>query len=149
VASIHLTQAEADALIAMPKHRVDDAEVEYPSLGGRVSVSLVSENRHENFLLDVSRGRIDLRKGMYQTRARQIVILVRLDFGGPTHRNPDNEDIPCPHLHVYREGYGDRWATPVPALVFLDPTDLWQTLVDFLRFCNVVEPPCFTRGLFP
>lgn len=146
--SIHLTQAEADALIAARKHRVDDNEVEYPGLGGKVCIPLLSEDKRENFLLDVSRGRIDLRKGTYQTRARQVVILLRLDFGGPTHRNPDDEEVPCPHLHVYREGYGDKWAIPAPAKAFSNLADLWQTLTDFLRYCNVVEPPRFTRGLF-
>lgn len=148
MADINLTQSEADALIAMPKVRVDETQVEYPGLGGKVSVPLVSENKRENFLLDVSRGRIELRKGTYQTRARQIIILVRLDFGGPTHRNPDDEEIPCPHLHIYREGYGDKWAVAVPADGFPNVADAWETLSDFLRYCNVTEPPRFTRGLF-
>jgi len=149
MATVDLTQAEADALLAMPKRRVNDDEVEYPALGGAVCVPLVSENRRENFLLDVRRGRIELRKGTYQTRARQIVILVRLDFGGSAHRNPDNEEIPSPHLHVYREGYGDKWAIPVPVSEFPNLGDLRQTLTDFFGYCNVVEPPCMAWGLFP
>jgi hypothetical protein len=149
VANTQLTQAEADALLRMPKHRVNDDEVEYPALGGRVCAPLASSDRREHFLLDVTRGRIDLRKGTYQTRARQVVILARLDFGGPSHRNPDSEEIPCPHLHVYREGFGDKWAIPVPGSVFPNLDDLWQTLLDFCRYCNVVNPPSFTRGLFP
>jgi len=148
MADFHLTQADADALISMPKRRVDDTQVEYPGLGGKVTVPLVSENKREHFLLDVSRGRIELKKGTYQTRARQVIILVRLDFGGPTHRNPDDEEIPCPHLHIYREGFGDKWAVPVPVAAFPNITDAWATLSDFLRYCNVVEQPRFNRGLF-
>lgn len=102
---INLTQPEADALIAMEKHRVDEQEYEYPGLGGSIVVPLVSPDKREGFLLDVSRGRIDLLKGTYQNRARQVVVLVRLDFGGPTHRNPDGVELPCPHLHIYREGF--------------------------------------------
>lgn len=116
--------------------------------GGKVTVPLVSPNKRENFLLDVARGRIELKKGTYQSRARQIIILVRLDFGGPSHRNPNDEEIPCPHLHVYREGFGDKWAVPVPPEAFPNITDAWMTLSDFLKFCNVTEPPRFTRGLF-
>lgn len=145
---INLTQAEADALIAMPKHRVDDSDVEYPGLGGKVTVQLTSENKREHFLLDVSRGRIELKKGTYQNRARQVIILVRLDFGGPTHRNPDDEEIQCPHLHIYREGYGDKWAVPVPTASFPNIVDAWATLSDFIRYCNITEPPRFSRGLF-
>jgi hypothetical protein len=144
---ISLTQVEADALIAMPKHRMDEHVVNYPAPGGKVGVPLVSENKRENFFLDVTRGRIELHKGTYQTRARQVVILVRLDFGGQTHRNPDHEVITSPHLHVYREGYGDKWAMPLPAGDFPNAEDPWQTLFDFLRYCNITQPPRFQREM--
>ena len=143
-----LTQAEADALIAMPKYRFDDQQWEYPGLGGSVSVLLIGENKRENFVLDVTRGRIDLSKGTYQNRARQTMILVRIDFGGAPHRNPDGEEIPSPHLHVYREGYGDKWAVPVPAEKFPNIEDRWETLHDFMGYCNITQPPIFLRGLF-
>ncbi len=148
MADLNLTQAEADALIAMAKHRVDNAEWDYPDLGGSISVPLVSANRREQFMLDLRRGRIDLGKGTYQNRGRQVVVLVRLDFGGAPHRNPDGEEIGSLHLHVYREGYGDRWAVVVPSDHFTDPSDVWRTLDDFMRYCNIVEPPVVRRGLF-
>lgn len=144
----NLTQSEADSLIAMAKTRLNDDEWDYPGMGGSISIPLTSLDKRENFSLDVSRGRIDLSKGKYQHRARQIVILVRLDFGGPPHRNPDGEEIVCPHLHIYREGHGDKWAVGIPAKSFSNPSDLWQTFEEFMRFCNIVEPPIFKRGLF-
>lgn len=76
------------------------------------------------------------------------MVLVRLDLGGAPHRNPDDEEIPAPHLHVYREGYGHKWAIPVPPDRFRSPDDVWVTLEDFLRFCNVTRPPQIERGLF-
>ncbi|MHB8881720.1 MAG: DUF6978 family protein [Thermodesulfovibrionales bacterium] len=145
---INLMQAEADALIAMEKHRLNDTRWDYPGLGGTVIIPLVSMNRRENFLLDVSRSRIDLLKGTYQNRARQTVILVRLDFGGQPHRNPDDTEIPSPHLHIYREGFGDKWAMTVPADSFANIAERWQALEDFMRFCNVTETPIIERGLF-
>jgi hypothetical protein len=75
-------------------------------------------------------------------------ILARLDFGGPPHRNPDGEEIPCPHLHLYREGYGDKWAVPIPVDRFPNVNDLWLTLQDFMDYCNVIEPPQIIRGVF-
>jgi len=147
MAEIYLTQSDADALIEMPKLRVDDQVWSYPDLGGNVSVPLVSENKRENFLLDVSRGRIDLLRNKYQNRARQTVVLVRLDLGGPPHRNPDGEEILCPHIHRYREGYGDKWATPVPP-IFSNLGDILQVLYEFMRFCNIVKAPRFQKGLF-
>jgi len=145
---INLTQSEAEALISMEKIRVDDQSWDYPSLGGRISIPIVSRNKRENFILDLSRGNIDLLKGTYQNRARQIVILVRFDFGGQPHRNPDGQEILSPHLHLYREGFGDKWAVPVPVSAFSNVSDLWQTLLEFMKYCNIVEPPRIERGLF-
>ena len=148
MADINLTQAEADVLITMEKHRFDDTRWDYPGLGGLISIPLVSTDKRETFLLDVSRGRIDLVKGTYQNRSRQVIVLVRLDFGGQPHRNPDGQEIPSPHLHIYREGYGDKWAVPVPANRFPNLSNLWQLLQDFMRFCNITVPPFINRGLF-
>lgn len=88
---------------------------------------LQSPDRREWFLLDPSRGCIDLRTVKMQNRGRQVVVLVRLDLGGAPHRNPDGEEVPVPHLHVYREGYGDKWAVPVSVNRFGNLADVWQT----------------------
>jgi len=148
MADINLTQAEADALIAMEKHRVNTDRHDFPLGGGALVVPLQSPDKREQFLLDISRSRIDLLKGTYQNRARQVVVLVRLDFGGAPHRNPDDTEVPSPHLHVYREGYGDKWAIPAPLDKFGNTADLWQTLKNFMRFCNITKPPHIERGLF-
>ena len=148
VSTLTLTQPEADALIALAKHRVDATAWDYPDLGGGVSVPLVSADGREQFLLDIRRGRIDLAKGTYQNRGRQAIVLVRLDFGGAPHQNPDGKDVESPHLHLYREGYGDKWAVPVPSESFGNMTDPWQALQDFMRYCNVVNPPVIRIGLF-
>lgn len=148
MAEINLTQDEADLLIAMKKYKVNDERWDYPGLGGSISIPLVSENKRENFILDIYRGRIDLVKGTYQNRSRQVVVLVRLDFGGQPHRNPDQQEVPSPHLHLYREGFGDKWAIPVPSDKFPNMRDLWQTVNDFMGYCNVVEQPNLSKGLF-
>lgn len=138
---INLPQEEADALIAMEKHRADDQQYAFPLVGGEVIIPLVSPNRRESFLLDVRRGRIDLFKGTYQNRARQVVLLVRLDFGGQPHRNPDDIEVASPHLHLYREGYGDKWAEPVPHEIFTNLTDFRQTLEEFMQYCHITQKP--------
>ena len=148
MAEMNLTQAEADALIAMEKHRVNQELSDFPADGQSVVLPLQSADRREQFLVDLSRGRIDLRKVKMQNRGRQVVVLVRLDLGGAPHRNPDGEEIPVPHLHVYREGYGDKWAVPVPADRFGSVSDVWQTLWDFMAYCNITQPPRIQRGLF-
>jgi hypothetical protein len=148
MAESDIPQAEADALLKLEKKRIDDTEHEFPILDGFLAIPLRSLDEREHFSLDIRRGRIALAKVTYQNRARQTIILARLDLGGPPHRNPNGEEIGCPHLHLYREGYGDKWAYPMPASQFEDPDDLWQTLQDFLAFCNVTVPPNIRKGLF-
>jgi len=148
MSEVNLTQIEANALIALPKVKKDGTLWQLPITGGSVSIPLVSFDRREEFLLDLSRGRIDLLKGKCQNRARQNAVLVRLDFGGQPHRNPDDEEIPCPHLHIYREGFGDKWAQAVSPAIFSNLADRWATLQDFIKFCNIVDPPVIEKGLF-
>ena len=145
-----ITQAEANRLLATPKHRVDAMVWGYPSLGGRIVIPLASTDKREKFWLDVTRNRIDMAKGSYQNRARKTVVLARLDFGARPHRNPDGQRVTSPHLHLYREGYGDRWAFEVPSDDFSTTTaDPWIMLKDFMDYCNVVNRPIIERGLEP
>lgn len=148
MATTDLLQSEADALIALAKIKVNDDYYDYPGTGGSLIVPLTSQDKREEFLLDIYRGRIDLLKGTYQNRARQVIVLVRIDFGGAPHRNPDGTEVPCPHLHLYREGFGDKWAEPLPINKFPNIGDLWQTLEDFMTFCNVIDRPSIVKGLF-
>ena len=76
-----------------------------------------------------------------------MLVLARLDFNSP-HRNPDHTEVGIPHLHLYQEGYGDKWAYDVPAGMLKNPLDAWQVLADFMAYCYIVEPPNITRGLF-
>lgn len=62
---IALTQAEADTLLAMEKHRVDDMVYDYPSLGGALRIPLQSSDKREAFILDITRSYINLSKGTY------------------------------------------------------------------------------------
>ena len=148
MADIDISQAEADGLIAMEKHSVDDKRWLFPEAGERLAIPLTSPDKRENFILDITRARIKLTKATYQNRARQAIILMRLDLDGPPHRNPDDQEIPCPHLHVYREGYGDKWAVPAPADRYPNVQDLFSTFDAFMRHCNITNPPVIDKGLF-
>ncbi|MCY4100756.1 MAG: hypothetical protein OXF46_07525 [Rhodobacteraceae bacterium] len=108
---------------------------------------MVSVDGNERFFLDIWRSKIALGKGTYQNRGRKTLILARLDFGSAPHRNPDGEEIDTPHMHLYREGFGDKWAFPVPSDKFSNLSDPKITLEDFMRFCNIIEFPINT-GLF-
>jgi hypothetical protein len=148
VADIEITQAEADALIEMEKRFVDDKDWIFPVAGGRIALALTSLDSRESFMLDVTRAQIKLTKATYQNRARQAIVLMRLDLDGPSHRNPDGIEIPCPHLHIYREGFADKWAIAAPIARYTDTLDLLSTCEAFLQHCNIVGPFNMQRGLF-
>lgn len=148
MSKITLSQAEADALLAMEKHTVTNDPHSFPTEGESLILKLQSPDRREQFLLDISRGKIYLLKVKMQCRCRQVVVLLRLDLSGAPHRNPDDEEIPGPHLHVYREGYGDKWAIPIPADRFRDISNVRVTYNDFLQFCNITQAPRVHWGLF-
>ncbi len=147
MAGIYISQVEADALLAMKKIKVNDDQHHYPFQGGTLRIPLSSEDRREEFMLDIIRGRIELSKGTLQNRARKVIILARLDVGGPPHRNPDGEEIIGPHLHLFREGYGDKWAVSVPAQHFPTFENHWETLQDFMKYCNIIDKPVIIKGL--
>lgn len=145
--TIFLTQHEANSLLALEKHFLGSERFEFPALGGALRIPLHSADRREEFSLDITRGRILLEKNTFQTRARKAVILARLDLAGPPHRNPDGEEIGCPHLHLYREGYGDKWAEPLPT-VLAGLTSAIELMEAFMDYCRIVGKPIIERGLF-
>lgn len=142
-----LTQAEADALIAVEKHRESDNWYGYPAPGVHLEIPIKSADGREAFTLDILQGRIRLSKATYQNRGRTIVVLLRLDLDGPPHRNPDGEEVSCPHIHIYKQGFGDKWAYPIPAEKFTDLSDLFVALHDFMTYCNITQEPHINRGL--
>jgi hypothetical protein len=138
-----LSQAEANALLNMEKVAASQEDYEFPELGGRITVPLSSKDQREKFMLDINQKKISLKTG-YQARGRQVVVLARLDFAAP-HRNPDGTEVGVPHLHIYKEGYGDKWAVEVPEDLLSNPDDAWQVLIDFMKYLKIIKHPNFQR----
>jgi fatty acid desaturase len=49
MADLEISQAEADALIAMEKHRADAKESFFPEEGGRLAIALTSTDNRRKF----------------------------------------------------------------------------------------------------
>jgi len=157
-----LIQFEADALIAMQKKLAIKREVyDFPLPGGTLIIPIVSWDKIESFLVDVNRRTIRLTKCTYQERHQGMIILVRLDINGSPHPNPrvvntpsaqlepyNGQTIPCPYLHLYVEGFMDKWAIPTPPKEFPRIEDICATLNDFFHYCNIAEPPLVQRSMF-
>lgn len=145
--SLELTQREADILLGIEKYCIDNNQFVFSDVSGSLRIPLLSKDNREEFSLDIYRGKIELIKNTYQNRARKTFILIRIDIGGSPHRNPDGQEISCPHLHLYKEGYADKWAYEIPDS-FADVSDAWQVLQDFMEYCNIVGKPDIQKGLF-
>ncbi len=126
-----ITQHDADFFFGMEKFREEEKEYEFPSSGGKLIIPFISANKHESFLFDIYRGSIKISKVTFQNRVRKAYILRRLDIDSSSHLNPEVDTVPlsilepfngqeiqAPHLHLYVEGFGEKWA--VPAALFLD-----------------------------
>lgn len=141
-----LTQAEADALIAMGKNFINIAAITLPP-GTDETHELIGDDKRELFLLDLWRSTFRLSKLRHQTRGRKVIVLVRLCIDGSPHTNPDGEKIAGSHIHFYREGFEDRWAFPLNPNEFSAPSNIGQTFVDFCHFCNIRDIPVYQEGL--
>jgi hypothetical protein len=136
-----LTQAETDQFMQMAKHFVrPPASVTIPP-GIDETHELASLDDRERFLLDIWRGTIRLTKLKFQNRVRTVIVLVRLDIDGAPHTNPDGQRLPGTHLHLFREGYDDKWAHPVDPNVFTLLSDPGATFQEFCAFCKIEIPP--------
>lgn len=151
-----LSQVEADALLAMPKGLREHDFLELSQTAPMDSDwTLLSHDRREEFILTIERGKRKAIRLKYQTRARKVIVLARLDINGRPHRNPEGQSyrpgewLRENHLHLYREGFEDRVAFrlgEVPGFPFSFATDL-DGLVRFLTFCHVQPVPTIQATL--
>ena len=135
-----LSQQHADALLTEAKEfcRSDVIEL-YP--GADYARTVRGLTSHEEFLLDIAVGKRGRLKVKYQTRGRRVVVLARLDVNGPPHRNPDGVQVGRNHLHIYKEGYADKWAYPLSTYAQLDNTDFPAVLGWFMQHCRIGNAP--------
>jgi hypothetical protein len=152
-----LAQSEADMLLKMPKEFINDGPLEFSQNEPMdFDLLLQSEDRREQFILTVERGQRKRVRLKYQTRARKVITLARLELNGPAHRNPPdspyrpNERLTGPHIHLYRENFDDRIAynlADVPGLSIRDLGSGVGCLEDFLLFSGVNKLPAIQLTL--
>ncbi len=127
--------------MALAKHFVRaPATISIPP-GADETYELADPNGRETFLLDVWRGTLRLTKLRFQNRVRTIVVLARLDVDGAPHTNPDGNRLPGTHLHLFKEGYDDKWAYLVDSKIFTTLSDPSTTFQEFCAFCKIESVP--------
>ena len=138
-----MPQSEADRLIKARKRVISLELFEMPSFGNHRKILSLTETRTwTKFLVDVAFNRKkNSLKGNYQLRVNGTVRLLRLDFNGPIHTNPDGSRVGTNHLHIYKEGDHNRWAYEPPKDYFSNFNDAANALREFLKYCNVINIP--------
>jgi hypothetical protein len=132
-------QAVADALFRMPKVIMPNESKVIFQPGMKRVVTYQSEDKHETFRISIARPGQTITKASYQLMTSGSVILRRLDIGAAPHWNPGFILIPCPHLHIYKHGFGDQVAELITD-EFGDTGDLAGCLQRFLTYCGVKAP---------
>ncbi len=135
-----LTQLEANILITMRKTFINRGTILIPP-GIDETHELIGDDKREQFLFDLWRGTLRLSKLKFQTRGHKVIVLVRLDIDGAPHTNPDGTELNGSHLHLYQEGYEDKWAVPLSHDDFRSTSNIRQTFEDFCRYCNIETLP--------
>lgn len=128
-----LEQWRADQLLRVPKVYETSLRVTLTP-GADVDYQVVSDEGDEHFLLDVRTSARNRRKARFQLRYRRELVLARLCTSAP-HGNPDGVRIAWPHLHRYREGYGDKWAEQLGEFI-----DIASALEHFCKVINLPAP---------
>ncbi len=100
---------------------------------------LISVNNEIRYILTVRNSKHQRLKITIQKREKNTQIpLVRLDTH-KKHMNPDGTIIEGNHIHIYKEGYKDSWAYPLPYkhINFSNLSDFKTTFLEFLEFFNI------------
>lgn len=135
-----LTNQEARDLLSKDKIFIEDEQI-LLSPGCRDARDVESIDRVDSFKLDYYRGSIKLSRVRHQLRSQTTIILVRLDIDGPPHTNPDGQVIGPTHMHLFREGYEDKWAEEIDRSIFTDAANIRLTLEQFCEYCNISNVP--------
>lgn len=138
-----LTTAEFENLKGMPKVFKEQTAIMLGPAPIRWSREIVSNEFKQIFLLDYRRGSIELSKFTYNKRYHSNIVLSRYDSEG-RHTNPDGEMFDGPHVHIYKEGYEDKFAYPISALGISEENacsmgEVLKALTNYFNIQNLPE----------
>lgn len=142
-----LSERELQYLLNLEKSCKQAKKYSFPAYGGKITVDLRSADKKEDFTLDIWWSSINLSRTNFQNRARRTLVLLRLDINSAPHKNPDGQAVGRTHLHIYKPGYGDKYAYPLPEEFdgCGNPRDLFDKFMDY---CHITGKPVFEEDLF-
>jgi len=143
-----ISQSEYDFLMAQEKYFDDPfSPIQLGPSPIQWARQIHSRENKELFLLDFYRGSFELTKYTVNKRYRQTVILLRYDNAG-RHTNPDGVFFEGRHVHLYREGFNDKFAFPISEVGVADTDSIDTVFSKIMHFCNVKRFPIIEVPMF-
>lgn len=143
-----MTQDEYDYLMLQEKTFEDkNTIIEISPAPIKWTKEIKCKTSNNKFLLDFYRGSFELAKFTANKRFRQTIVMLRYDNGG-RHTNPDGEVFEGPHVHLYKEGYGDKFAFPVSKIKINESDSMETRFKKILHFCNIIDCPYLEVPMF-
>jgi hypothetical protein len=151
---MEITDTERDQLFKTPKEFTDNELLMLGPNPIKWSRELKSLETKGIFNLDYYSGRLELKYSINH-RTRKSLVLLRYcshcfhtnpeELGGDIFRNEA-------HIHLYREGYGDRYAMKIadlfPHLTATECQDIGIIMREILSKISVQNPPIVTGTLW-
>ncbi len=140
-----LAQAEADTLRRIEKFLTNPHNITLLS-PHRNSIHQMhyfhNGFRKDDMKLSTFHSEKNTRKVSYRILYNGNIVLIRIDTQDATpHINPDGQlVIPPyqPHVHIYQEGYSDKFAYPLPE-EFQNTDNIIELFMEFLSYSNVIN----------
>lgn len=131
-----LTQAEFDHLMRLEKEFEDKTTIFLGPAPLQWSRKIKSITSNDTFSLDFYRGTFKIQKYTYNHRYKQTLVIFRFDSYG-THTNPDGVQLTGFHVHIYKEGFGDKFAYPASEFGIEETDSMVTILHKVLLYCKV------------
>jgi hypothetical protein len=139
---MELTQTLAEKYLNSPKRLKNKNSL---TLNAEFKINgeeLISDEYGDIFKLDLRKNKIELQVMNCNTRANECFVLARLCVNDREHKNPDGTKIGETHLHIYKEGYNDRFAYDPKKYGFSNFDNVPALLIQFVEFCKI-NKRCF------
>ena len=134
---MELTQALAEKYRNSPKRLKNVDKLNLSAEFKIMGEELISDEFGDIFKLDLGKNKIELKVLNCNTRANDCFVLARLDVNDREHKNPDGTKVGETHLHIYKEGFNDRFAYDPKEHGFSNFDNVSALILQFADFCKI------------
>ena len=131
-----LSQSEAEGLIAVRKVFIERTPLTVNRPFNEQRQLRSDREPYETFYLNITQTAIEFGRYSTVTRFFQIPLIRACVNPDYVHPNPDGTEVKGSHIHIYKEGFLDRFAYPLSERGFTE-TAMVPFIRAFLTYCNI------------